>query len=1192
MNISYSEFMKTVPKGTKDYVNKVIEYLYYFIIKDRYVKFKSSDSYYNSNIIRILTSMMVAMQDDNEYKQLISQSTKVHNLDIKYSSFSSIELKESEREDIFNRFSKYFCYQVDDCNYKILKPIHILRNMFLIALKNSSSYDMCNFLNEMGVSNNYKEILNRACDDEKNQREIPLEKEVYGELNASVITYIEMASKVRVWLLTKLRKDGVKENDFLKPDDDYLVPLSLLIALFYCKGEYTNEIRNYLSVNKIGFDSLNSLVIGNNDFRSAFNNSRDLNSIKMLYLKYFTEGHCKDKDKAKITIVDIIENLFDRSFSKSIVIDKVLLALNPSISSQIVPDGGFVNYFKVQGEQEKNDYAKSFYKELKGETREFINFASKAYVLILDKMKSNKHNSFILGGPDDADTLSLYIASHFYGSELEDYYVEHGVTFDKVMSLLGLSITREEIENVPLDSKVTVDIFKRFVDGGVNQNRKHDSIEVKDIVKNLYKRDFNRSMIMESIFEEINKEIDLPADFSRTISSYFEEKERLAKKAEIEEYFKDKSTDYYNYITSACVIFHVLKYTNYSTIKDLSDEDCAAFALLYAYKYNDFHLCGFLDFLGITDYSLNQVLSKSYVDRTNYSFDIDVVKSLFSKYIFEGRNKDKKNITEDDILFNIFNKELHQSIWLTSFLAKCNLTYDSFNDLSEFKTAYGVSQERKKVEEAYKNRFNINKDNVSKVLEEASSYVKTVGYALANKGIEVDTNSLEFICIILALFNSKDKRVVEVLDKYNITKTGVLNYFNLTDVKLNNISEVEVSEFLNGFDTYFNPANKIHDISGLIKVLFMNNKELTNAFCAYFGTSYDVLYTELVDRKDYIEVLTVEDRTKLLERSRVETLDYYSTNSVLNFGSSLQSHSVFINDEFGKVITDASTKTETEDLSKVIADVCIEETEEVRKLSWFDKFFGVVEETPKTHIRVDDSALGSLKGLINDKLSPLYTYVSVEDELGKYMETYRKKNLEYIETINNAISEVQRKLDTISIDDNYGEYLRVKTCLSALERKKEGFLLTDQLIRQNIAAIYLSMQSLLDTVVGLEISRDALIPLIGTGVVIGKGIETNTSGKDINRQVVALLNDIVKKNSDGIRTGMKELEQPLLLSSDMKLLSDNLTSYVELLESHRKEIEATKNTAMLPELTVSNDTFDKEEFIVDSSDPQKKRPLR
>ena len=56
-----------------------------------YVKFKNSDNYYDSNTIRVLTSMMAAMQDDNEYKQLISQSTKVHNLDIKYSSFSSIE---------------------------------------------------------------------------------------------------------------------------------------------------------------------------------------------------------------------------------------------------------------------------------------------------------------------------------------------------------------------------------------------------------------------------------------------------------------------------------------------------------------------------------------------------------------------------------------------------------------------------------------------------------------------------------------------------------------------------------------------------------------------------------------------------------------------------------------------------------------------------------------------------------------------------------------------------------------------------------------------------------------------------------------------------------------------------------------------------------------------------------------------
>ena len=51
------------------------------------------------------------------------------------------------------------------------------------------------------------------------------------------------------------------------------------------------------------------------------------------------------------------------------------------------------------------------YDKLNAETRDFVNFTTKTYQLLVEKMKDGKYNKNILHSYDDVALLALYIAS-------------------------------------------------------------------------------------------------------------------------------------------------------------------------------------------------------------------------------------------------------------------------------------------------------------------------------------------------------------------------------------------------------------------------------------------------------------------------------------------------------------------------------------------------------------------------------------------------------------------------------------------------------------------------------------------------------------------------------------------------------------------------------------------------------------
>lgn len=105
-------------------------------------------------------------------------------------------------------------------------------------------------------------------------------------------------------------------------------------------------------------------------------------------------------------------------------------------------------HIEIEKHNNSSNYVKSFYSDLPRKIKEFANFTAKTYLLILQKMKENKHNEKLLFAEDDADTLALLIATYYYNGDVSEFYKDYGITLDKILKLLNISLNKEEIEEL------------------------------------------------------------------------------------------------------------------------------------------------------------------------------------------------------------------------------------------------------------------------------------------------------------------------------------------------------------------------------------------------------------------------------------------------------------------------------------------------------------------------------------------------------------------------------------------------------------------------------------------------------------------------------------------------------------------------------------------------------------------------
>ena len=680
--MEYQEFMELVPEETKIFVDSLLPYLSYY--SDRELEYKEIISSNDTN--KKLFLSLYVLSENPIYHNLLVQLDFDRSL-YKINS-KKIEEKNIIRQEVFHCMDDILTDN-DPTVFRNLTPIDIvlvfLRKYQLDKTVSDRIFKYI-FHDKIRADNLYNQLTKYSSQIKQN-RIIQIENSIYNHVPNHIISYFETASKIYKVLFLSLNKD----SEIYHKNANDIVSLSMLLSLFYYQdvslfpeNSLTEKqiIESLFKLRKITAPSIMNKLSIQFNLSAIQSTPKDIFVIQDYLIRYYQDLVNQKNDESNIMVSEIVEKLFDHNYTNSFAIDKILTSFGFPIQYFSNLHEQVETEIKNQKQQLDMDFIHSFYKNLSHDTRVFIEFTAKTYQLLLEKMKTNTHNKELLSGEDDADTLALYIANCYFHGDVDRFFQMYGVTLQKVLELLNISISKEEIEKVQLNQKILVERFHRFVYEGINQSK--TNITINDIVMNLCNRDFNQSMIMENVFESITEKMNLDIDFYHQLKEVFIQKELSRKEKVQQKLFQDMPRETINYLENVSKVHQALL-----CCKDINinQKDIKVYSLLLGILYlQEDNISLFFRSLEFDSSKIYSYLSnkiKTYPLHFNqYEIDVDLLSNQYGMYIFGGKNQNKsrKELTIKAIASNIFNQELNNSISIAKFLNKFHHSYEEFED--------------------------------------------------------------------------------------------------------------------------------------------------------------------------------------------------------------------------------------------------------------------------------------------------------------------------------------------------------------------------------------------------------------------------------------------------------------------------------------------------------------------------------
>lgn len=1161
--LTYEQFMNLVPEETAAFVSKVLPYLEGYLRDDVKLRFKgdhqSENRYSKTNFL-----LLYCLSEQKEYAAFL----KKYGFDLdKYKINRDWVDPNADLGVLFEKFNRIFNIYEDETLYASLTPLDLIKKAFKEYVSNSG-LAVFEYLFPNISSNSFLDELEKIRQVEKMKMEYQNEQETYGNLSISVISYLETASKIRTLLYSNLRQN----NELVKLNDEDIVPVSLLLALYYYKDTPLLEeevaeqsiIQSMLQEKGINLDKISNAIGQSFYVNTVKDTKKNVDALRLLYSKYYHSGANEKIEEKEITVSKILENVLDRSFTNSYAIEKIFAKLNCYVGS-FLPVEEKVEAVRVSQERINSlSYVKSFYAELSKESRDFIEFTTKTYLLLLEKMKEKKHNEEILVGEDDADTLALFIASYYYKLDISEFFADHGISLEKVLRLLNLNITKEEIEAVKLNQRVLVDRYKRFVYEGVNRNKSAKTIRVTDIAHNLCNRDFNRSMIMENIFFELTESTDLQSDFLEQLRVHLENKEQKRKMQLTQRLFKDMPVVTMEYLENTSIIHQYLL----DHLKQYSEMDIQVLSLLLSlFVSQKSDIAEFLSSKNLTLNGVCKFLNISSSSLTKGTINIDILSEQYGVFIFSGHNKgiERKDLTVFNIVRNIFSKEVYNSVLISKFLGSFGLSYEDFEELEEkLKTYLEENEELKKEKEAKTilNSFKeMPKQYIINVMRIHQRLVKIAYQDESVARLIPNIADVRELSLLLGMFTIEND-VQHFFEKNKVTFENICALIGLdTDIiKGLEAEEINYKLILETYGAWiqYGSTNYNRTVSDLISRVFDKTigKEslILEEIVSFVGSNYDILKEEVESKKDHELSLSIDERIKVLSEESVDSLDLTDIKSILHFGNSLSIHSKYIHDELPKLmmsdVHDKSVETISHIVDKIYAEVPVPK----KKRSLFDRLFGVTMEDNEPKLVLNPNALQELKDAIDSNIETLSKELLGYDAIRKYIEMYRRKNRSHLLVALTETEKVEQEVNNLSPDkeEEYAAFLLATSRLQIMRDKTNRFSTSNHLMKQELLKVNQAIVNHFITINALEMARDDLLPLIGSELALTQGRNTENKSLDLSENVIGLFQSLLSRNVAGAVENMEKLKSSSISADTFALLNKDIEVYLQGLNQAAK----------------------------------------
>ena len=1183
MAISFDDFRRMVPKRTLDFVTTILPYVDTYRRKNRRVDYVGSDSdtrpisEHSSNFFLVLSFIADYPEIEAEFNSLGFDKTRIKRLLKEPTSLDDYSM-----EELYLANSIIIPNYLDSASYYNLTPLDIISNLYNVYNKHCSNTVFFKLFKKIDSTSLFLNVINDYNKKYHEEDTRDIIDECYDGLDVSVINYFETAIKIRHLLVV----EDILPSTFNKNERD-LVPLSLFLAAFLYEDPRKDEnglndkmvIINYFKKYGINIDKIRSKL---NDRLNSSDMEKEYKNYKLFknhYYRYSFEGTNIAKNPQKITVQDILTNVFSRKYTKSLSVEKFLSMMGTHINNFEDFNNKINSYYEDYNRELISGKLNDFYKDLNKDVKDYMQFTAKTYKLILNKMKENKHDKNILKCEDDADTLALLIASYYFNCNVAEFYKSYGIQIDKVLKLIGLNITKEDIINTPLDERILVNKFNRFVVEGNNKDMSKSGITINDIALNLCSRDFNKSSIMEDIFNSLTDKKNIDGYFKDRLKNELNVIEKRRVNDLFDRIFKDIPIETVNFFEDVSS-YHASVLANLPYLKD---EDVKTISMLLAISTSKTIYGVMFRSLGITEESLKTFFKSLF---TKSCSNVDIINNNYCVYLFNGanRNLSRNNITLGSTVRNIINKKLNNSAIINKYLNSVGLSYDDFDNVDEL-----LLKAKNKIEEIEKS------ENYKKIIEgyhpllnvSLKYALKTYNYIYDNiskiKECGLITSDKDVIeaSMLLGLTYYDNSNITKFFKKYGLNREKIAGIFGLNNDDLEIIDNMDTDyRKVFVFERYLeldknNPRKNNIEINDMAIRLFKdeyNDSKVIEMICASNNIDYKIFKKEVETGKDYEESLTVKDRIAILDNTEIDTIDMDEISTILQFGNSLIPHSKFIYNTLPKLAESDSHEKSVESIQDLTSRV-YDKNAIIGKKNLFSRLFKI-DRNAVRKVTINKEALEELKEEIDRNITILSQELLGYDQIRKYMESYRKRNTELYKIAYAKDQELTEELDTLdpSKEEDFDRYLKVRSLHQIMRDKTNRFSTTNKIAQQDLLRINDAITNHFITINALEMAKNDLLPLIGSELALTTGRLSEEQALSVSGSVLDLFRSLLTRNVSAAKDNMEMIRNSGLPSDIVETLTRDVDGYLEDVKIERSTPEILPESIIVDAPRLENKT--------------------
>lgn len=1147
MNLSYEEFIKLIPKDTKEYVDIVLKYISRYIVHDTEedikdygdIVLKHIDRYTNhdddmhivddyNKVINVpindnckIKAIFLEVLSKSEYSYI---AKKLYNS--KYISYNEIAingipvfLNNEVDTNVFNLYKEYFLIYSDTSYYYGLTPIELVNNIFNInhsVLEFDDSY--CKRCRCFIDNNDYANLqIYKIIEEKRKELESKLSIELFRDTPIDIVHLVTNASKIYDYNMKYVAYKTI--ND--------LVADSILTSYLSSEDEDVKTMVKKLNLSpgiidlyrKKNLVKTSDLAIEPNYY-----------SIKMYYEKYYKALNNK-------TIESMFINLFNRNITNSTYVEEVFNKHN-------IDENKIVNLLDTRTEQEKiNEILTNF----NGDRNKLARL-SKIYSLTLKKVNpiTNKY----LNTKNDILTYSYltYLSIYEQDNILYKYLKDNDVTIDKINNLVEVNLTNEEINEESITLEVIKDIVSKNIDN-------FDEYFIKD----------SRSDALTNIFNSLsnNKIYNL----NNEIENYKEKKELEYKDKIYLELFDGLNKETISFIKDLALENKYLS----KNINDIDRKDLIMLSIMYsAFETHDLRF--YLANCGIVIGTVNNLIKVKYNNsRAEYRYNDEDNIMLYNDYydfIFKGYNQDmaRQDIMPQHIFRNIFNKSLYNRAYLVKLLHDFKLNLSNFDNFTEeFDNYLLEGQVNNKMESIFRDftncdvKFNTNgrylNVNIKSIIENAlaiNTRINENNLNLTDLDKEKLSIMLSYILTYIDYIDAIDKDnklIFGINTLYNngITLELICKYLNTSKDELKfNIPPIDYKLFDN-YMKYFDSNKQEKSLMTIMSNLFnpeINNSNILSVIGNLPSEQSRVLNIELSTFKPYIPSLS--ECIESLRSLEVKQMNVSDINDMMSYGNELSKHFVTINEEEHKLLSGDSNDKSIANINEIIANSY--EVIEPKK-SFFKWLFN--EEETNNNITIKLEAIPKLKEAINVNISILSSELLTYDKIRKYIIEYAKKNREYIIKTSEIVTLLENKTNEINPNDPYSyiDSLQISSQLQIAREKQNRFNTSNQLLNQELFKINQAIVNHFITINALEMARDDLLPLISSEILISQGNKDVNSSSELSKNIMDLFKAMLERNVDSTKEVLTKINSIYSLNGTTELLNMHINNYINTIDN-------------------------------------------